>query len=632
MYINKNKLNPYNGIEFLQGGNSIANTSLKSNILDNDWWTAYNKQSLEDWKRIFDNQNSTIKDINGFIQTYNPLRISSKYQDNGKAMYGKGVNQYQRNFHNKYKFGNNNIFWQFDSAKNPLNTHDIQAKEGEFQGDDYFGTQTAHRQISFFNDAELEEANKLAATRGWKFILDPSGYTDNNRKTYILAAIPNGTEAALQGNTLKDNTLQGNTPTEAALQKSKTSVGKPPLTFQKPKGPEDYKSSPWTDPIHLHGLHALNELGYRKEREAKYEIPISHIVPNVRYSKTTSGFAENQALLKRAAAIRANAQRNLTSNSETNQKILNYVDAQADALLDKVEQNKEKNKDYSQNIVDTDRNYNALQQTNATNVNNQYEVNGVTSRRVADQEYYKQSTANDVKLADDIAHSYAEWNQANKNNAERYYDNYNTLKGQDVLNDAYESLYDLKMNKYDSALVQPIYNQILSEIGDASESNPLYSRLSEEDKKMLMEWSGNIEDLKRYIKQNPQTALGQRFSTLVSDLQRKVDDNYKTIYDQVKRELDRVKSIRPILTTGEGLPNYTQDEKDLFNVKNIPAYRPTTMATGGRFSTWVEHYRKTIKDFKTNQYYTQRNTMQLLRAELDALNRKQIAILSRLLK
>lgn len=291
-------------------GGGITNTKLTTD--ESAWWDTYNQSVLQRWKELSMDATMTPEKLNPFLQRLGQLRAGLKYDPTGKAIQGTSdydVNAYQRDFHNVYKFGNNDSFWNgMQGSSNPVTeTHDTKAAAGQtFTGDNYYGTQTDHRRANFFNTDELAQANEIVKLRGWQFVEDPNGISDGGRKSYILQTLPQN--AGTPGNT---GTLAQETPDP-----SKPTVKPNQLTFT-PK-PTKQRWPGWSDGMVLDSMLGNDLYNHRQQELLQAEMKF----PKKTYSSPDylmdNGYFTRSLLKNQANQIRANATRELSSNQEYN--------------------------------------------------------------------------------------------------------------------------------------------------------------------------------------------------------------------------------------------------------------------------------------------------------------------------
>ena len=210
-------------IRMFDPGGSISNTSYSGN----NFYDIYNPTVIKRWTEIFtDPTNSSlvnVEDINAFLKKQRELRVSTGYTGE-YAKYGDGVQTYQQDYHNKYKFGNNKEFWDGRTyVSKTLNTGDRQNAEGtDFVGDNYYGLQTDNRRASYFNEAEVAKINAAIKSSGYKFVIDQD-QPDNNsdgRAHYHVEKIENNTPVIPASNSTStestpiDNNVNDNTNDE----------------------------------------------------------------------------------------------------------------------------------------------------------------------------------------------------------------------------------------------------------------------------------------------------------------------------------------------------------------------------------------------------------------------------------
>lgn len=319
--------------KFTPGGSApkIGNATL-SNTQNSDplFWDNFNKQILARWSEIGQGQDFTLDELNQFVKTNRSLFNSLSYVEGGDAIHGgQAVNQYQRNFHNKYGFGNGDGngngglhtgFTSTNSKYGSLRTGDVAAPAGQFVGDEYFGEQTNRRRATFFNDEELAQANNAVKARGWEFVLDPeqmNGYTvkDDNRKFYMLREIPKEVPSKKTIIPSPDKEI-------------------PPLQFNPV---EKTKKEPFTDwiPHVLTGLADVIKASKVGQIARRLNPPLEQ-APYQHYEKTDN-YALDQAYKQQAADTLAQGSRNQTSNSDQNLATQMSYQDKASQLLQKGE-------------------------------------------------------------------------------------------------------------------------------------------------------------------------------------------------------------------------------------------------------------------------------------------------------
>lgn len=291
-------------------GSGITNTKLTTD--ESAWWDTYNKSVLNRWKDLSMDATMTPEKLNPFLQRLGQLRSGLKYDPTGKAIQGTSdydVNAYQKEFHNVYKFGNDDSFWNgMQGSSNPVtDTHDTRAANGQtFTGDNYYGTQTDHRRANFFNTDELAQANEIVKLRGWQFVEDPNGISEGGRKSYILQTIPQN--AGTSGTT--------GTPAAETPDPSKPTVNPNQLTIT--PQPTKQRKTPWSDGMAIDSMLGNDLYNHRQQELLQSEMKF----PKKSYSSPDylmdNGYFTRSLLKNQANQIRANATRGLSSNQEYN--------------------------------------------------------------------------------------------------------------------------------------------------------------------------------------------------------------------------------------------------------------------------------------------------------------------------
>lgn len=635
---NTTKVNPSTGIDFskirkYQGGNVITNTVWSDpTTTEESFWTTYNPTVIERWKQIL--QDSTFQEngkfnynkANEFIKQYGNLRAATKYNGD-QAVKGDGIKKYQQDYHNYWGFGNGDEFWKFTHGNNgSLGYGDVRASNGQdFVGDDYFGAQTAHRQATFFTPEEAEQLKSAAAAQGLQLVELADGYKDDKRKTYVFEPLSASTDQTAT-TTNNDQTATSTDQTTTTANINTEHPGTRVIDYGKDLK-FDFKPDPWIeDPLHLHGIGLQNELAYRKDRELEYQKPVHLEVPDYRYSKVSSGFAQQQALQKQANAIKANAQRNLTSDPVLNQKLLSQANANASQYDDKAAQIKEYYEDLSRQRVNADTQYNLQQQVNTANTNDKNIVAKITSNRNADQAYNEQSNANKAALAQLLGNSWAQSKTDNKNNYAEYLNQYNKVLASRFLNaqedvKAYNEFYN---GDFDSK--SPAMTAILQDAVAHWEDDEFYDSLSADEKTEYENMQNmDVETMRTYIKEHPNSTIAEYAKAAYQKKLKELEKRYQAVQDVVKQEMDRLALQQRVLTTSEGYTNYKPTEEQLFNMNlQIPINKQ-----GGksRFLEWAEHNRKVVKDVDARTTAAQRNATQLLKQKLDNINKETIVLL-----
>lgn len=290
-------------------GGGITNTRLTTD--ESAWWDTYNKSVLKRWKDLSMDATMTPERLNPFLQRLGQLRSGLKYNPTGKAIQGTSdydVNAYQKDFHNVYKFGNDDSFWNgMQGSSNPVTaTHDTRAANGQtFTGDNYYGTQTDHRRANFFNTDELAQANEIVKLRGWQFVEDPNGISEGGRKSYILQALPQNS-----------GTPGASTPAAETPDSSKPTVKPNQLTVT--PQPAKQRKTPWSDWMAIDSMLGNDLYNHRQQELLQSEMKF----PKQSYSSPDylmdNGYFTRSLLKNQANQIRANATRGLSSNLEYN--------------------------------------------------------------------------------------------------------------------------------------------------------------------------------------------------------------------------------------------------------------------------------------------------------------------------
>lgn len=302
--------------KFTPGGTVTSSAIGNRKNTDPLFWDNFNQQIINRWGEIGSGQDYTLDELNQFLRTNRRLYKSLGYSETGDAIRGDEVNQFQRDFHNKYQFGNgdaegNGGLWTPFITTNEYgktyNLGDVSAPSGQFTGDDYYGEQTNHRRASFFNDDELAQANQAVKSRGWEFVLDNEqmdGYTvgEDGRKFYMLRETPT-------------------IPPKKSIIPPPEDI--PPLDFKKPS---ENKREPFTDwiPHVINGVADMIKATKLRKLAHRFNPPLKQ-APYQHYEKTDN-YALNQAYKQQAADTLAQGNRNLTSDStlNTSQKLAYY--------------------------------------------------------------------------------------------------------------------------------------------------------------------------------------------------------------------------------------------------------------------------------------------------------------------
>lgn len=303
--------------KFLQGGaasqpKKVSNQKLNGDgsFTSSDMWDVYNPMVISRWEEIGKSSDFSLDELNTFLRRYRELYRQTGYREGGDAVYGEGVNDYQRAYHNTYKFGldeeGNGLHSAFVTASTTgktLGSGDVAAPRGEFVGDDYFGEITNNRRASFFNDAELAQANAAVANRGWEFVLDDEqmdGYEvgADGRKFYMLREIQRPVQPSLPG--------------------KQTSPGQyTPLQFT-PQ--EKQKKEPFTDWFPHVATGLADWIKATKVRKLAERInPPLEKAPYQHYERTDN-YALNNAYKQQAADTLTQGNQNLTSDATLNMK------------------------------------------------------------------------------------------------------------------------------------------------------------------------------------------------------------------------------------------------------------------------------------------------------------------------
>ena len=648
---NTTKVNPSTGIDFSKirkyaDGNTITDTVWSNpETTENDFWTAYNPTVIERWKAIlqdhafYTNGKFDYNKANNFIKQYGDLRNTTGY-NGGQAIKGQGVKQYQQGYHNYWGFGNGEEFWKFTHGANgSLGYGDVRASNGQpFTGDDYFGAQTAHRQATFFTPAEAAQLKDAAAAQGLKLVELENGYTDGTRKTYVFEPLSNvsidqtaTTSTPPAGGSSTSNNEEQSTP---AKPDSDSTVFEHSYGTETPTA--EFKPTPWiTDPLHIAGQHLMNELSYRKDRQLEYEKPVAYVTPEYEYTKKSSGFAQQQLYQKRAAALRANAQRNLTSDVAYNNQLLNKAEAKAQQYEDAADSIKDQYETKTAQEILNTTNYNLAQQVTAANTNYANAVAAINARRNADQTYNQKSTANDISKEQNLATSWAKSVQANKVNYDNWLNNENDARMTKWLHEESEDykVYMALLDKgYESEMADPVFQSALDALTTSGPNNPLFIGATAEEKRELVQLGTQLTDIdsiRNYYKAHPDSILGKYITNAYTKFYEAVQNRYSELQRQLDVEKKRLQNRNKLMIDTEAFPTYKPTDEDWFNPENIIVHKQ-----GGksRFIEWAEHYRKTQKDVDQRNSNSEKEALRVLRQQLRNLNNETIVLLRAIFK
>lgn len=619
---NTTKVNPSTGIDFSKirkyaDGEKITNTIWRDpKTTEEAFWTAYNPTVIARWQEIFNdptfqtNGKFDYAKANNFIKQYGDLRTTTGYNGD-QAIKGQGVKQYQQDYHNFWGFGNGDEFWKFTyGANGSLNYGDVRASNGQpFTGDDYFGAQTAHRQATFFTPEEAAQLKDAAAAQGLQLVELAGGYTDGTRKTYVFE--PLSTVSTDQTATI-EHSYGTETPTA------------------------EFKPTPWiTDPLHIAGQHLMNELSYRKDRQLEYEKPVAYVTPKTEYTKKSSGFAQQQLYQKRAAALRANAQRNLTSDVAYNNQLLNKAQAEAQQYEDAADHIKDQYETKTAQEVLNTTNYNLAQQVTAADTNYANAVAAINARRNADQTYNQKSTANDISAEQNLATSWGKSVQANKTNYANWLNNENDARMTKWLHEESEDykVYMALLDKgYESEMADPVFQGALDALTSAGPNNPLFIGATDEEKRELVQLSTQLKDIdsiRNYYEAHPDSTLGKYITNAYTKFYEAVQNRYLELQRQLDAEKKRLQNRSQLMIDTESFPTYKPTDEDWFNPENIIVHKQ-----GGksRFIEWAEHYRKTQKDVDQRNSNSEKEALRVLRQQLRNLNDETIVLLRAIFK
>lgn len=291
------------------GDQEIANQELRGQMTSAFMWDVYNPMVISRWREIGQGTDFSLDELNTFLRQYRNLYRLSGYQEGGNAKRYDGVKDYQQAYHNTYGFGLDDeglggLHTAFQSASETGRTHntgDVRTARGQFVGDDYFGEITNHRRASFFNDAELAEANEAVKNRGWEFVLDDQqmdGYTvgEDGRKFYMLREIQRPVKIT-----------KGKIPPKKI----------PPLQFTPQTKP---KKEPFTDwfPHMVTGMADWIKATKIRKLAERINPPLEK-APYQHYERTDN-YALNNAYKQQAADTLTQGNQNLTSDATLNMK------------------------------------------------------------------------------------------------------------------------------------------------------------------------------------------------------------------------------------------------------------------------------------------------------------------------
>lgn len=408
-----------------------------THVTQDEWWNAHNQANIAQWAKIAaEHPEMTLEELNNFIAQNHNLYTSTGYNGN-KAIKGEGVNQYQRDYHNKYGFGNTDAFWNgWGNAYsgNSLssvgkNASDSRQGEGQqFTGDDYFGEQTNRRIANYFTDSELAQANEAVKSRGWHWELADYNDQDNRsgvggRKFYKLVADttpPPPPPPPPPGEIPEDN------PEETYED----------LEFESLPGRQ---GTPWTDWAPLSGILGNNLMNNVRvfNDEVKKKFPLQE-APYLQ-GKVTNNYAARQIRNQQIADARSRAQQQMGSDIVQNQNYLNAVEQRADELENQnaIDRTQEFNTT-SQKLQEIE-NQNKLSESATANYNRQQNAAAWNNILAARQ---RLNTANTAELNSYIGNMYAshgQWLQNERMEDARYQREMNDYLYQKGLNELYQT-------------------------------------------------------------------------------------------------------------------------------------------------------------------------------------------------